>query len=283
MSSVNFWGHSIPRPEDVARQKSMRDLLESLLLKVGVLLGFESRYQRQLLDVALLPPFGPSGGTAYENSLKNLFRGRADSQQMQAAIADRSRIVTGEVEPFLVGHSLLDIGCGNGLIAAACAKHFDEVLLLDVVRYLHPGIHLAFSSYSEGSPLPGLKTFDTVLLLTVLHHANDPLFLLRQAWGKTQRRLIIIESVFGAADSHLAESYQLAGRRIEDQLAYAVYVDWLYNRVLHDEIPVPFNFTTPRSWHDVFAREYMPVAISKNLGQDIPIAPELHYLFILEK
>jgi hypothetical protein len=62
-----------------------------------------------------------------------------------------------------------------------------------------------------------------------------------------------------------------------------VFVDWLYNRILNDDIPVPYNFTTPEKWSQVFEDGEMRVANTINLGQDIEIAPELHFLFVLER
>jgi hypothetical protein len=107
--------------------------------------------------------------------------------------------------------------------------------------------------------------------------------LLKESWKVTKQRLIIIESVFGVHTRSPSAPYELAQLAEPEQIAYAVFVDWLYNRVLHDNIPIPYNFTTPARWLEVFANHAMRVAEVKNLGQDLKIAPELHYMFVLER
>jgi hypothetical protein len=60
-------------------------------------------------------------------------------------------------------------------------------------------------------------------------------------------------------------------------------VDWFYNRVLHDDVPVPYNFTTPSKWISLFVDNNMPLAAALHFGQDIDIGPEYHILFVLQK
>jgi hypothetical protein len=69
----------------------------------------------------------------------------------------------------------------------------------------------------------------------------------------------------------------------ESQIGYAAFVNWFYNRVQHDGVPVPYNFTTPEKWHSVFVQQGMQILQTKHLGQDIDIGPEYHILFVLQK
>ena len=77
--------------------------------------------------------------------------------------------------------------------------------------------------------------------------------------------------------------YELVKLSDEDQIAYATFVDWFYNRVLHDDVPVPYNFTTVENWQATFLQYNMRLAQTIHLGQDIEIGPEYHVLFVLEK
>jgi hypothetical protein len=117
----------------------------------------------------------------------------------------------------------------------------------------------------------------------VLHHASAPLELLKLAWQATRKRLIIIESVVAIHKEHAGAKYELTNYPDEDQIAFAAFVDWFYNRVLHDDVPVPCNFTTPEGWQSVFLQEQMKLIETTYLGQDIAIGPEYHVLFVLEK
>jgi hypothetical protein len=106
---------------------------------------------------------------------------------------------------------------------------------------------------------------------------------LKMAWAATRKRLIIIESVVGVHKAEPPVRYDLANASDENQIAYAAFVDWFYNRVLHDDVPVPYNFTTPERWQSTFLQHGMHLAHTIYLGQDIDIGPEYHVLFVLEK
>jgi SAM-dependent methyltransferase len=220
---------------------------------------------------------------AYERRLKDALAGQTKGDNMDAAMIHRAKVVYKEIEPYLCGESLLDIGCGNGLISNLAKDRFKRIQLLDVVNYLDPTVKLQFTLYTEGHKLPVHGLFDTVLVLTVLHHSNKPVELLKMAWAVTKRRLIIIESVVGVHQAAQAPNYELVDSTEEDQIAYAAFVDWFYNRVLHDDVPVPYNFTTPKIWQKTFMDHNMPLAQTILFGQDIDIGPEFHVLFVLEK
>jgi hypothetical protein len=97
------------------------------------------------------------------------------------------------------------------------------------------------------------------------------------------KRIIIIESVIGIHHAFENAKYELLALSDEKQIAYAAFVDWFYNRVLHDDIPVPYNFTTPDKWQATFVNSGMRLLKTVHLGQDIEIGPEYHVLFVLEK
>lgn len=280
--ATNYWGHRVASPLEVAANPALHVSIDSLIENISEILGLNQESKAHGQEIVFNPQ-RCSHVAEYEKKLKSVFKQAAANNKLDAAIRQRTDIIVEEISPFLTGTSLLDIGCGNGLVSYSVSKRFEKILLLDVVNYLSPEIPFPYLAYQEGLPLPVTETFDTALLLTVLHHANNPLYLLREAWKATKRRLIVIESVFGADDAGMTGQYPLAGKSLEEQMGYAVFVDWFCNRVLNDDIPTPYNFTTPSHWLDIFQQEGMPVLHTENLGQDIPAAPELHYLFVLEK
>ena len=111
----------------------------------------------------------------------------------------------------------------------------------------------------------------------------EPLELLKQAWQATRKRLIIIESVVGVHQVKPSIRYEIADLTDANQIAFAAFVDWFYNRVLHDDIPVPYNFTTVENWESIFLQYKMHRLETIDFGQDIEIGPEYHVLFVLEK
>lgn len=279
----NAWNHDIPSPQMAIRNPRIRSHIENLLRRVADLLGLTPLAKSDAVDSAFSLAESVKDSYEFEQALKKRFVAKSDLSHMHTAIKARSTKVFEEVACHFIGSSLLDVGCGNGLVSELSKPHFAEIQLLDVMNYLSQEVDLPFVQYDEGRPFPITKTYDTVLLLTVLHHSNDPLLLLKESWKATAKRLIIIESVFGVHTQAPVGHYDLASFVEADQIAFAVVVDWLYNRVLNDNIPVPYNFTSPDGWLGVFSECGMHVAAVRNLGQDIEIAPELHFLFVLER
>jgi hypothetical protein len=279
---TNFWGQRIPSPQAVMLNDRLRPHIDGYLAKVLALNGlsqdaikaFNQRARGAATDPILI---------SYENDLKAILRSLVVICRRDEALTNRAKVICEQITPFLYGDSLLDIGCGNGMIANLLRRRFNRLQLLDVVQYVPIGFGLPFVEYREGQPLPISDSFDTVLLLTVLHHSIEPTELLKLAWAATSKRLIIIESVVGIHKEEPATRYDLLKSSDDDQVAYATFVDWFYNRVLHDGVPVPYNFTTPERWQSIFLENKMPLVQTIHLGQDIDIGPEYHILFVLEK
>jgi len=279
----NAWKHAILSPQQVVGNENIKPHVEALIRKVANLLGLTTAGCTEVIKSTFEAASTVSDSIEFEKLLKRKLVAGCDRTQMLAAIRDRSVTIFDEIKDYFVGQSMLDVGCGNGFISEMSKPYFKDIQLLDVVNYVGSNVSLPFLPYTEGQKLPVKKLYDTVLLLTVLHHSNDPIGLLEESWRAAAKRVIIIESVFGVHAQPPAGKYALAGLQERDQIAFAVFVDWLYNRVLEDNIPVPYNFTTPDRWIETFSARGMHLVEMKNLGQDIKVAPELHFLFVLEK
>ena len=103
-----------------------------------------------------------------------------------------------KVQPFLPylneDDHILDIGSGNGLVAHTLREAGYEVTPLDVAdlsyeENVKPVVY-------DGRKMPFEDaTFDVALLLTVLHHIDEPDAVLREACRVAQR-VIIIEDIY---------------------------------------------------------------------------------------
>ena len=283
INKINSWGHHIPTPQSVILDEEMVPYIDRVLQKILALNGLKNEEIDKFKKVAREKAKTISLLGEYERELKIALLSRVRRAKQDAALFERAKIIYGQIKPFLVGDTLLDIGCGNGIIGKLATPHFKKVQLLDVVKYVPDALELPYLEYKEGHPLPVQEKYDTVLLLTVLHHSSDPVELLKMAWEVTNKTLIIIESVVGVHQVAPNIQYELADLSDKHQIAYAAFIDWFYNRVLHDNVPVPYNFTTPDNWQVTFRKHNMRLTHTVHEGQDIEIGPEYHILFVLEK
>ena len=199
-----------------------------------------------------------------ENELKNMLLTLNLAQRIGESLKERAGMIVRQVSPFVGAGSLLDVGCGDGRIAEAFAGGQRKIQLTDVVNYNQT--QLPFTLY-DGFSLPfSSKSYDTCFLITVLHHCDDPLRVLREAIRVTRKRIIINESVY------LNE----VNRR------FNMFFDWFYNRVLHDNVNVPCNFNSPEGWEHLFRDEGLSVVSSQDIGLDQVTVPEYHWLYVLD-
>ncbi len=104
------------------------------------------------------------------------------------------------IRPYLTGASALDIGCGPGFFCFSLERlGFADVVGTELKkdRFLAAcGIREVIGSrcrfaFRDVFSEPFARTFDTVLLLNVLHHVTDPIGALRQASRMCAQRLIV--------------------------------------------------------------------------------------------
>ena len=111
----------------------------------------------------------------------------------------RVKVKVAQLSPYLQqGQRILDIGCGNGLLCKKLRKRGFNVLpvdiadnsfLPDVLPVIYNGERLPFND----------NEFDTVLLITILHHARNPEIVLAESM-RVASKLIIIEEIIPALD-----------------------------------------------------------------------------------
>jgi SAM-dependent methyltransferase len=162
-----------------------------------------------------------------------------------------------------------------------------EVALADVYMHNHiQEIGLPFYPITADGTIAASKQYDTTLLLTVLHHADDPIKTLQEAKRLTKEdgRIIIIESVYGITDQT-----PFGKLSVEKQRLTNIFFDHFYNRVVHysknkeHKVNVPFNFSTAEGWRRIFESQGLEQIAYEALGIDQPIVPEYHTLHVLRK
>lgn len=89
---------------------------------------------------------------------------------------------------------ILDLGGRWGFYVEPLRRRGHQITVLDVVR---PRLQKAPVVIYDGEHIPFEdKTFDAVLLATVLHHIPDPVRVLKEARRVVKNRLVIIEDLY---------------------------------------------------------------------------------------
>ncbi len=280
MIQANYFGHNLPDLKEILEDSKCKNYILSTLVDVlkKVRVQTPCAVASQLIDVAVTQPIAE-----YER-LANKRVG--DAVHTLDALNNRSSIIYGQINPYVHGR-VLDLGCGDGNVGNQIAKSGLEVTLADVYR--HPNVSstgLPFVPIRQSSQVPVAdNSFDTTLLLTVLHHADDPLAVLREARRVTKPTggIVVIESVYGIHDN--SSFGQLTA---EQQRMANIFFDHFYNRVLHfaedpaQKVNVPFNFNTPEGWSAIFEEEGLEQTVFTPLGIDQPTVPEYHTLHVVQ-
>jgi 2-polyprenyl-3-methyl-5-hydroxy-6-metoxy-1,4-benzoquinol methylase len=224
----------------------------------------------------------------YENQLHKLLKSKGITEKKIAkTLNNRADLIFQQIQSYLTGEKILDFGCGDGKVGEKLSKEGYEVLLVDIYKHPHiSNIPLIFKQFKQGEKIPTNKMFDVILLLTVLHHSEDPLNTIREAKRLLRKggRILIIESVYG-----IKEDSEFGKLTSKEQILTNIFFDHFYNRVIHyhknpkKKVSVPFNFRTPSQWKNIFEKEGLKQIKVKNLGIDQPTVPEYHTLHILQK
>ena len=221
-----------------------------------------------------------------EASLKELLDGLGVKEALNNQLGRRAKLIYDQVQPYVDGNTVLDLGCGDGLVAARLAEGGRDVRMVDIMDYRSEASRLPFLLWKDERLPFESGSQDTVLLLTVLHHAHDPIALLRECVRVCRGRIILIESVVGVSASDAeglgpeASAFASLGAWQRD---YATFIDWFYNRVLHDDVPVPYNFRSPADWQAIFDAAGLEEVALRFLGIDQPLVPEFHTLHVQRK
>lgn len=107
----------------------------------------------------------------------------------------RARKIVREIETYLVGKKILDVGSGGGTVARILKSRNFSVTTLDIADKSHYNEERPIIYHGEKFPFDD-KTFDTSLILSVLHHSADPVSLLKEAKRVSRKRIIIKEDIY---------------------------------------------------------------------------------------
>ena len=114
---------------------------------------------------------------------------------IRKVISKRSKIVVDRIFPYIKNSKkIIDIGSGTGNVAFLLQKMGKDVIPVDVTDFHGP--RLVETTIYDGKTLPfPTGSFDTALLITVLHHTSNPEIVFAEA-ARVAKNVIIIETSF---------------------------------------------------------------------------------------
>ena len=278
----NAFGDNIPQIKELLKNKEIRDYVEKVLKRV--LSHLEIKDVEELIELTISKAMNYTDLNEYETEVHRIFDKKRVTQRIPTKLANRSQLIFEQIKDYLKGHDILDLGCGDGKLGEIIANTQPrQVILVDVYE---PGnianINLPFGLIKQNRKIPFLDdNFDTTLLLTVLHHSDDPIMVLEEAKRVTRKggRIIIIESVFGV------DGYDKLDEN--EQRLTNIFFDHFYNRIIHysefpeNKVNVPFNFKKPDQWNKLFIKMGFVIEETKHLGFDQEAVPEYHTLHVI--
>lgn len=142
--------------------------------------------------------------------------------------------------------SVLDVGSGDGLLAARVMTARPDVRISGVDVLMRPEAHIPVQQF-DGVHLPfGNGAFDVVMMVDVLHHAREQDALLREMARVAKRGVLIKDHV-------------LAGPLAWRTLAF---MDWVGNA--RHGVALPYAYWSDPRWTEGFARAGLRVATRRD-------------------
>ncbi|MFL5886421.1 MAG: methyltransferase domain-containing protein [Thermoleophilaceae bacterium] len=144
---------------------------------------------------------------------------------------------------------VVDVGCGDGRIDALIQEHRPDLEITGMDIGVRDETLIPVQEF-DGLHIPLEDgAVDVVMLVDVLHHADDPHTLLAEA-KRVAGRAIVLKDV-----TPLGPGSDATLR----------FMDWVGNA--RHGVPLPYDFWTQQQWRDAFAQlGVRPEAVTRRLG-----------------
>lgn len=184
----------------------------------------------------------------------------------------RLRRLTDILTPYIGDNtSILDLGCGNGDLSVALKARNQTLKIVGLDVTPCKNADLQITSY-DGSIIPYEdQHFDYVMLITVLHHTDDYVPILKEARRVAKNGIIILD-------------HQYQSRL---QWLTLAFIDWPGN--VPFGVYTPFNFKKRTEWKELFNKVglneviYNEKILMFGKWADFILGKNMHFVSILKK
>lgn len=172
------------------------------------------------------------------------------------------------VKDYLIGDSVLDYGCGKGLLGAKIKVELNkDIYLVDNIDFNKSELPLLHSDRNGKTTLAD-KLVSTSIAYLVLHHMDNPFSGLQELGRITKNRIILMEGYVEKPEyRHINQA-----------------IDWFFNRILLGvDMNVPLNFLSINEWSLLIEQVGFRISKTEYVGADEKLAPEHHVLIIADR
>ncbi len=173
-------------------------------------------------------------------------------------------------EAIPAGSSVLDVGCGDGSLAALLLEARPDLSITGLEVLARPSTKIPVELFDGARiPFPD-RSFDIVMFVDVLHHTPDPMVLLREAARVARLGLVIKD--------HFAKGI-LAKTRLR-------FMDYVGNA--RHGVSLPYNYWTEKQWRAAQSQlGLQPALLVRDLAlypvpADVVFGANLHFIARLE-
>jgi SAM-dependent methyltransferase len=293
MHMHNVFGSKIYEIKEVLKDQKVEEFVHRTLTRVLRNIIISSKNHSNIAKACLKYAKVYASIFDYEDKAYEILEEGGFAGEFPETLVKRAEIMYKQIKPYIVKGSVLDLGCGDGRVGEMLSReHY--VVLSDIYKDENiENIDLEFRLFKQGESVPfDDNEFDNALLLTVLHHSDDPIRTLRETHRVTKPggRVLLIESVYGVkgrrliVKNEILRNYSILTK--EQQKRANIFFDHFHNRVikfsedLTAKVNLPFNFNTPEGWKRIFKRSGIHQEKIIHLGFDQPTVPEYHTLHV---
>ena len=177
----------------------------------------------------------------------------------------RWKYLVKHLSPYLNDSSeILDVGAGDGGLANELLKKIGRVRITGVDVYLQKKSYIKIKKY-DGKTLPFHdNSYDTVMIVDVLHHDKNPEQILKEA-KRVSKKYILIK------DHFWKNKIDFALLKWTDYLGNASY-----------GVNLPYNYLTINSWEKLFSKNKLKIMKQSTFRYNF-FDPCKHVVFLVRK